>query len=480
MLSPFTQLHNTTTHIGKTIYYYFKMELLSFPPEIQLQVLRNSVAADFENLVVSCKSLHSLVASLIEEHNKQRMQYRTLKLEYNDAQSYSWGRSVPEILYKIAQDPELARYVVHVDLLNQQTVQDTKQDGGAEWFTYNEGEEYSKAEVAIRGLLQSSDYVSQINPSAEFADEWLRRILGEGADETVEDGVDYSTLFLLTLLPNIETLALGNRWSQFSDVETVLVPEEGTRNSDEISRSAPELMELIIKRANDETLRGQSLAKLRILYPTRDIEPQGGDDMVTVMPFLALNSLREFHHESGWAMPKVKPENDACCSFHMYEYEFPGRDSGSHDDSDGSETGSQQDDQDEREGSEDADDDGEDQEEDDENDDENEDDDNNNNNNNIEADLGLLCLFVLGLHVLGLYAFHLKPVLLCKLHNLLHECLGIFKLLAPAVVRADLKRNGGEVWQMLCSFLCKVLKQLREVLDVNAGHSQRKSLEAWR
>lgn len=339
------------------------------------------MATDFENLVLACKSLYTVAASLIEEHNKQRLKYRTLKLGNSDrsnAESYVWGQSVPEILYKIAQDPELARYIVDVELDNQQTIQRVLQYEEIEGFPGEGEEEPSEAGKAIRSLLQNSDYLSQINSSPEFVDEWLRRIMMQGDDEVDEDRVDYATLFFLTLLPNIETLTLGEHWFRTHSFETVLAPTEAERRSwaasDEISRSAPELMELIIKRANDETLQGQALAKLRTLNPTRDVDHQTGVEAIAAIPFLALNSMREFYHASGKALVNVKPERDYCCNFHIPGADDYQHDSGSDDGNeevDEDEAGSKQNDEDQNE----EDDEGGDDESNDEDEDNNDDDD---------------------------------------------------------------------------------------------------------
>lgn len=102
--------------------------------------------------------------------------------------------------------------------------------------------------------------------------------------------------FLLTLLPNIEQLALPNRWNS----QSVYLPCYAAPNViPDIEKSVPALVSLIVTQANDvESIPGTApLRKLRTLLPTADVDHQSGVHIATIAPFLALDSMRDVRHE---------------------------------------------------------------------------------------------------------------------------------------------------------------------------------------
>lgn len=307
---------------GKTI------ELLSLPRELQLQVLRCTFAADFENLVVSCKALHSLAAStLIQRHNDMRRRYRVLRFPAWDTPAeslaYHWGDTVVEALHRIACEPVIASYVVHVDLGGAAIV------GSHPPSIFKRGDtgEPTEAEESLRRFLQASSCLCQLDSSPEFIDEWLQRIIKPRRlpNATDNQAVDHAGAFLLSLLPNVETMALGRQWSlnghldrnvdEIRDAIMDSIADAGAGAKvdsivpqawhphrgcalDYVSKSASRLIEMLVARANDETLAGQALSKLRVMYPARYLYGSERNRLSAVVPFLALRTLQEFHHAS--------------------------------------------------------------------------------------------------------------------------------------------------------------------------------------
>lgn len=70
---------------------------------------------------------------------------------------------------------------------------------------------------------------------------------------------------------------------------------------DTFSLRIRDLVQLIVNRANDDSLHGQSLSKLHTLHEMSVDDGQHGVDMICILLFLALNSLRHASHHWGFA-----------------------------------------------------------------------------------------------------------------------------------------------------------------------------------
>ena len=266
-----------------------KICILSLPNEIQLLILRLLQPDDFESLVLTCKSLHGGVAqSMIERHNHLRKAYRSFKFLrlYTDEvqEGFNPIRSVPGLLAKIAVDSRVADYIVHLDLSWREPLGRSQDQNTVE-----------AAAGAIRSLVGYSSYIKELDSSPEFAEQWFEHIVNK--QSFLYDEVDHPAAFLLSLLPNVQTLILDRKWTEI----TVDVSEpEDALPVDDFGRRTHDLIELVVNRANDTSLGGQSLSKLHTLHPTYGVDQQSGVNTITIIPFLALHSMRRVHHESGF------------------------------------------------------------------------------------------------------------------------------------------------------------------------------------
>lgn len=267
-----------------------KMSIVSFPTEIQVMVLQRCQPDDFECLALSCKAFHGAAKPLIKEHNKRR-KYRSFKFP----SCYSYQRdpkdiaSVPELLAAIALEPEIAQYIVHLDLDHRDKL---------DWHQ-SAVDRFEAGRDALHKLLSESTYLKEIDSSSEYIDEWRTRLrVGDAGNQYNEESVDYDAALLLTLLPNLESLKLTASWTP-QTVDFVGQGEDPVQ--DTFSLRIRDLVQLIVKRANDDSLHGQSLSKLHTLHDMSGVDGQSGVDMVCILPFLALNSLRHATHHFGFA-----------------------------------------------------------------------------------------------------------------------------------------------------------------------------------
>lgn len=271
------------------------MGITSLPIEIKLMILRHCEPDDFESFALSCQAHYNAAQPLIKHHNTYRKKYRSVTFPHQHGQSQDPNaiQSVPELLAQIAVDPKIANYIVHLDL------------HGRHFLCYTEPAvaRFEASEDALREILASSAYLKAIDGSSEYIEQWLVRLRTERGGYHEE--VDFATAFLLTLLPNLESLRLSKEWK----ANTVdFIAERGFNDQLEngFDRSIRDLVQLIIRRANDESLQGQPLSKLNTLLPTLDADTRMGFDMLCIVPFLALNSMRHVLFDLGYLL--------ACCT----------------------------------------------------------------------------------------------------------------------------------------------------------------------
>lgn len=143
-------------------------------------------------------------------------------------------------------------------------------------------------------LVEGSEHLCSLAPSLEG---WTANVIREECPDPAPP--DHGTAFLLSLLPNLESLALLWHWTSVT-VDPVIdaLEEELGEPGHEMSQ----LVQSLVSRANDKKLADQPLSRLRVLQPTDpDVATswQLGINLTTIMPFLSLRSLREVSHLLG-------------------------------------------------------------------------------------------------------------------------------------------------------------------------------------
>lgn len=152
-----------------------------------------------------------------------------------------------------------------------------------------------KSKAKLRQLVADSKHLGALGQNSEA---WLVKIITD-ADE-FDEVVDFTVAFLLSLLPNLESLTLSRHWKGMSSIgESRHIPGHLT----DLERWVPELVHLLVTRGNTPGFVDQPLQKLRLLNSTADVDGRGGGDLESIFPFLALDSLVEARHDPGVCEP---------------------------------------------------------------------------------------------------------------------------------------------------------------------------------
>lgn len=270
------------------------MALLSLSHDLKLHLMRGMAPYDVEGLALTCRDMFS-VAQVAMSERQYRLRNELRKRYHTVETGVGVPHSIPEFLCRIAADPEIAQHIVHLDLTNRIPL--THYGGEMEDSVKQNMEAGSSA---LRKLINESKHIAMVVNRPDLAQDVFEHITHEGADE--EDKADVSLVFLLSLLPNLESLALCSQWA----TQTVLSEIDSKWRQPDADTPArfehgvQDLVALLVERANDETLVGEPLSNLRVLHPMGDPDHQFGQNMMALVPFLALKSLREVHFTYGF------------------------------------------------------------------------------------------------------------------------------------------------------------------------------------
>jgi hypothetical protein len=270
------------------------LSLTACPDEVLMEILELSRPYAFESLVLTCTRLHAAATPLLRHHNALRQKYRSFSFTdsyYSNPIDMEATETIPELLLDIANDPIIARYIIHADLGKRVCTQRLRDGISTDSRGVLQKLDSIRGKEKLMSLFLESEYLKSIHLDPA---KWFELVLED--KEVYDTQVDYPTAFLFTLLPNIASLTLSKEWGRKS-VEPGLEP------------GVPRLMELLVARANDDHLKDQPLQKLRVLHSTADVDRQAGTELVTIAPFLALNSLRKASHSAG-----VLIEESSCWS----------------------------------------------------------------------------------------------------------------------------------------------------------------------
>lgn len=283
------------------------MGLLALPFDILQDIVHLISPYDFEALVVSSKFIHATLQPLLEAHNSLRKRYRNFTLPKRNNRDKDEDKSVqpytiPQLLCEIATKPRIAEYIVHMDLEHREDLESIIEDScWADAVCHS----IDVARHSLLQLLKQSPYLRHLQTTPKQILACLDCITKERVEVRENHYRDFCVAFLLSLLPNIESLALSGYWVLNTVTEDPHVyytnyDDEDERDQDlRTDALIQDLVKLLVDRANDEGLHGQPLSKLHTLYPTRDIDTQYGHDMRTIFPLLSLKSLRKVYHFDG-------------------------------------------------------------------------------------------------------------------------------------------------------------------------------------
>jgi hypothetical protein len=224
------------------------MPLLQVPVEILTQMIKETMPESFENFALSCKAVYEASTHLREKHNKLSRRYKKFKYTKLDGLSMAdiqalgddFCSSSLELLSKIADEPLIAKYIVSADFKNDDRYWEKE-------FIIDQTEHLKSS--GVQSLLEASPYARAANISVE--DAWESFISCYQSDY-YHSGL--SSIFLLTLLPNVTELSLPQDRAMVADFV----------NEEDFSESGAALLDEIVLRANDSSNPLAALSKLRL------------------------------------------------------------------------------------------------------------------------------------------------------------------------------------------------------------------------
>ena len=252
------------------------MHLLELPNELLTFIIQDTLPEGFESFLLTCKAVLVIGESFISRYNQLRKTYQHFKYlppPYRWVETPGTFVSSIQLLREIIHEPIIARYIQNADFKYEQIL-DNCDPKLVEILC-----EDSDINAGLSRLLNESPY---LRAAGENPAKWLDAILSG-------QGLRYATTFLLTLLPNVRKLATPANWKHL---------EAGSSPESPETPNIWRVLDVIVKRANDDVTGSASLAKLKSLNPMCIKGYDNRHEMQNVTPFLAIESIREFNGAS--------------------------------------------------------------------------------------------------------------------------------------------------------------------------------------
>ncbi|KAI0530062.1 hypothetical protein GGR58DRAFT_525369 [Xylaria digitata] len=277
------------------------MPLLDLPVELLDQVVWESIPEDFENLILTCRTLYECGKPYIKQHVARKQQFHTMRI--NACSDMPW-------LANFAIEPRMSYYANLVNLREhlEYEIEDDSEDEDTDG-------DCERVKQRVKALIKQSSYLTVEGVDADF---WVDMILSELGDA---DGYACRSLFLgifyLTFFPNVINLTLP--W---------YAPGRVFHHDHERATNQYELVLNAIARESQSKYNRRALSKLKCLKYMLLIDYNIYQRLQFLLPFLILPELEElcatsltaigFHQEFKWTYPDIHSnlqtiELDHCC-----------------------------------------------------------------------------------------------------------------------------------------------------------------------
>lgn len=265
------------------------MALTRQPIDVLEIIVSHVLPEGFESIALTCQRIYAACKPLIQHHNTLRSHFQIFTYFEKMADPSFTIRSAFDLIARIAVEPIVARYVRHAD--------------------------FSVDSVFLRGRPR------EFNPDIHCGDSVVS--LFAGSPDLIQAGLDWreyyavieddlqaarysqhASAFLLTLLPNVQTLTLPQKWKPLAATDKLV----GT-----VVHKA--------KRSPYLSCHLASLAQTTRFEPPNSLGPESSFDLAWASPFLALPHVRSFRGpscvalEDGGHGSTYVPKNPYCDSF---------------------------------------------------------------------------------------------------------------------------------------------------------------------
>ena len=176
------------------------VELLDLPVKLILDIASLTRPHGLDNFVLTCQAIYDVTKSsgLLQEHNALKRQYERWQICRNDNE-YDIPHIHPiELLCAIWKNPMIPQYIRYVNL--NPILPDPWEEKKDRWEA---AKEELRENGALRGMLNDS-YI--MREAGQDIDTWHEAILGD------EDQIDFSFIFLLTMLTHVTHMRLSSEW----------------------------------------------------------------------------------------------------------------------------------------------------------------------------------------------------------------------------------------------------------------------------
>ncbi|MCJ1271614.1 hypothetical protein MMC22_011516, partial [Lobaria immixta] len=246
--------------------------LTRLPTELLDNIITHALPEGFESVALTCKKIYVLCTPFIERHNRLRSQFHNLTYYEKMTDPSFTIRTAFDLIIRIAVEPVVARYVRDADF---------EVDSFFTLFTRGRTRELI-ADVHCAGavvrLLANSPHLEQAGL------DWKEYYAEIEEDLEAARYSQHAAAFLLTVLPNVETLTLPRLWKPLDATD--------------------KLIDAVVRKAKQSHLPCDrpSLAQVTRFGPSVSLGPEERFDLDWASPFLALPHMRSFRGPSCVAM----------------------------------------------------------------------------------------------------------------------------------------------------------------------------------
>lgn len=304
-----TDSSTTTAYLSRRLISLLvvTMGLLDLPPEILDYIIDFAGPAGLESFVLSCKAVYGLAKTQIRDHNSMIRRWR-----HANNQSPTRRADTLSMLHEISQNPIIAEYIETLSLWDRRLEEDINSMDETEGFRNDQ-----QSMQAIKDCLRNTEYFQNAD-----LDEWWVEIMEEDRADDIESSDKlYATYSLLTLLPNLRTLQLPDRWHEV--------------RSGEAAEALVSSIESLVSMSNDSinSTHKRNRHALQSLETIMPFAEEGYDIRVglqCLQPFMVLNSIRNldvvscvaidddwggipFHWSYSGKSPLTRIEFASCC-----------------------------------------------------------------------------------------------------------------------------------------------------------------------
>ncbi|KAH8668878.1 hypothetical protein BX600DRAFT_549144 [Xylariales sp. PMI_506] len=168
--------------------------LLGLPAQLLHRIIRLSIPLDFENLMLTCRTIFNAGEPQIAAHNARRRYWRHLSLEARDP------KAMAVALFNSIKDPMGLDYVESVAF-----AKDDLDDEDYLQTTFEELQGDSQSTEKIKTLLQGSKFLQD---AKDDANQWVEDLMAGKRDIHERLAGAWLSIFLLTRFPNVKCVSL--------------------------------------------------------------------------------------------------------------------------------------------------------------------------------------------------------------------------------------------------------------------------------